>query len=169
MGLHDRTPDQRRASAAKGVATRRARLDKLHAEREYAMSQRFRLAEEVQALEQRLGMARLCAELQAQHPELNDKLLLSEEHIVAASYSMSRVSGVYFLIRDNRVVYVGQSVNVYSRLSQHKDKTFDRFAYVPCPPEKLNRLESIYIHVLKPELNAECAAPLRLDQLVSGM
>lgn len=52
-------------------------------------------------------------------------------------------------------------------------KRFDGFAYVPCDPENLNVLESLYIHALRPILNGKSAggrvgmcAPMRLDQLL---
>lgn len=63
--------------------------------------------------------------------------------------------GVYFLIRDDRVVYVGQSVEVHSRVTLHHSrwKQFDGYTYIPCEPEQLADLERYYIRLLAPELN----------------
>jgi excinuclease UvrABC nuclease subunit len=64
------------------------------------------------------------------------------------------VSGVYFLIRNERIVYVGKSTDIYSRLNTHitdKKKEFDSF-YVLKTTE-LNTTEKHYIETLKPEYN----------------
>jgi len=62
-------------------------------------------------------------------------------------------------------------VNVYSRIGQHTNKRFDRYAFVPCSVDALDRLESLYIHCLRPRMNgiqtngANCA-PLTLTALL---
>lgn len=68
--------------------------------------------------------------------------------------------GVYFLIKSNEVVYVGQSVDVYGRLSKHKadGKDFDSFAFIQCEKKMMNDLESIYISALVPYLNSALGA-----------
>jgi len=63
-------------------------------------------------------------------------------------------TGVYFLVRQNRVVYVGQGVNCGCRSLSHKDKEFDHVFVMPCPRSELNRVEAAFISVLKPEYNA---------------
>ena len=51
------------------------------------------------------------------------------------------------------------------------NKRFDRYAFVPCAVDALDRLESLYIHCLRPRLNgnqrndAKCA-PIALDALI---
>jgi hypothetical protein len=62
--------------------------------------------------------------------------------------------GVYFLVRDGRVVYVGQGVNCGSRSLSHSDKKFDHVFVMPCPRQDLNKVEAAFISVLKPEYNA---------------
>lgn len=80
--------------------------------------------------------------------------LLSEREIYHGSARLPPKTGVYFLMRGKRVVYVGQSTNMLARLAQHQQgKKFDRFACIPCSPEELDALEALYIHLLKPELN----------------
>lgn len=61
--------------------------------------------------------------------------------------------GVYFLIKGTSVVYVGQSKNILRRVAQHPDKNFDRFAWVLCDSNDLDRLEAEYIAMLGPKLN----------------
>lgn len=63
------------------------------------------------------------------------------------------VSGIYFLVHDGDVIYVGQSCNVASRMLSHKNKTFDRAFVLPCPRSKLNETEAAFIGFFKPQLN----------------
>ena len=62
-------------------------------------------------------------------------------------------TGVYFLLRENRVVYVGQTRNVLSRLASHKDKNWDGLFFLPAPLLYLTLIEAYYIHLLDPEYN----------------
>jgi len=104
------------------------------------------------------------------------KNLYSEQEIVASSrlYSdLDRVCGVYFLINLGEVVYVGQSVNVFSRMREHsKSKKFDSYVYINCSKGDLDILESLYIHVLRPPLQGRSsqgdslAAPISLSRLL---
>lgn len=65
------------------------------------------------------------------------------------------VPGVYFLCRDKRIVYIGQSGNVAARLSWHVSagKLFDSAYFIACPLENLNAMETALIKKYKPELN----------------
>lgn len=65
------------------------------------------------------------------------------------------VAGVYFLINENRVVYVGETACIMSRLFQHKqDKEFDGFRFIRLEDatERL-RLEKAYIQKYAPKHN----------------
>ena len=65
-------------------------------------------------------------------------------------------SGIYFLLRQERIVYVGQTVqHAIQRVTQHKDKEFDSWHWVPCPIESLAEIERAYIAALKPTLNKQ--------------
>lgn len=62
--------------------------------------------------------------------------------------------GVYFLRDQGEIVYVGQSVSVYNRVSQHRQqKKFDSVSFLPCRRDQLNNLEGFFIRLLKPKLN----------------
>ena len=84
-------------------------------------------------------------------------------------------SGVYFLIKNERIVYVGQSVNVYSRIADHyKNKFFSDVFSVPCPRSNLDVLESMYIHTFNPDLNGRSAqgkiiAPMSMNDATLKM
>jgi len=74
---------------------------------------------------------------------------------------------VYFLVKDRRVVYVGQSVSFPSRVCSHvnlkvyehtkKDKRmkFDTVLFIPCPKSKLKKVEREYLDKLLPEFNTD--------------
>jgi len=99
--------------------------------------------------------------------------LYREKEIVGSKLTYEGSSGVYFLIKDNRVVYVGQSVNIFARIASHAShKDFDSYAYVSCPKDQLDILESLYIHTLIPPLQGKnskgggYSAPIRLSKLL---
>ena len=64
-------------------------------------------------------------------------------------------TNIYFLISEhNEVVYVGQSVDVYSRVSNHRStKEFMYYSYFDCEKEAANGLEDMYIMFLDPVYN----------------
>lgn len=65
-------------------------------------------------------------------------------------------TGIYFLIHEGVVVYVGQSRNIRSRIGQHISegaKVFDSIAHVPCAASALAGLETKYIEKLMPKYN----------------
>lgn len=62
---------------------------------------------------------------------------------------------IYFLINDcDEVVYVGQSVDVHSRVAAHRgSKAFEYYSYFKCEEEAANDLEDMYITLLDPVYN----------------
>lgn len=82
----------------------------------------------------------------------------------------NRHAGVYFLMREENVVYVGQSINVLSRIQKHKnDKTkdFNLYNYILCDVESLDIMESLYIHRFKPEYNKN--VPISFHMIISAL
>lgn len=69
---------------------------------------------------------------------------------------MADAAGIYFLYDFDKLVYVGSSWNVFSRLRAHMERgiCFDRMTWVPVriPSERL-RLEQKYINALNPPMN----------------
>ena len=65
--------------------------------------------------------------------------------------------GIYFLLQDEEVVYVGKCVNGLARLTAHKtDKKFNYFCWLDCPnadDKKLLQLETKYILKYLPKYN----------------
>ena len=67
-----------------------------------------------------------------------------------------RYCGIYFLIEDNEIVYIGKSIDVKKRLKQHADyseKLFNRIFFVQCDKNELNKLEAYYILKFRPKYN----------------
>lgn len=170
-----KTPEERSAIAKKAHETRRRNKENLfrlvQAEKVAALAYAGKLKQEIERLEIKFQAMKNAEVVNDVFGSLTDKTLLREEQIVEKSAPMNMVSGVYFLIRDNKVIYVGQSVNVFARMSQHSFKNADRYAYIPCDVKDLNVLESLYIHCLQPEGNGEMGkhgkfAPYRLSDLL---
>ena len=75
---------------------------------------------------------------------------------IKADLFLRKQPGVYFLIKGNEVVYVGQSEDVPVRIRSHKHGgliEFDHVYYLHVSPEKLVEVEKYYIRLLKPKRN----------------
>lgn len=85
-------------------------------------------------------------------------------------------SGVYALVREGAVVYVGQSKNMLSRVSAHRSNwgrkstpawmpasirgmLFDQVFIQPCPVDRLDRLEAEMILRYRPRYNIRIKPP----------
>jgi len=169
--MQNKTPEERKAIAAKGRATARARREAEESARQDAMKYAGGLREKIAALERRLAELERMETMCTASAAATGKALLRADEIADASLPWAKVSGVYFLLDGDEVVYVGQAVDVYSRIGRHTEKRFDRYAFVPCHVDALDRLESLYIHCLRPRLNgvqangANCA-PITLTALL---
>jgi excinuclease UvrABC nuclease subunit len=75
--------------------------------------------------------------------------------IVKAAVPIQK-TGVYFLIANKKIVYVGQSHNIPGRVAEHMlSKEFDSFAFVPAKKEELDSLERAYINKFLPVYNRD--------------
>jgi len=61
--------------------------------------------------------------------------------------------GVYELVSNGEVIYVGQSINVDRRIKEHSDKVFDAVNIHECEECELDSLEVSYIKKYLPVLN----------------
>lgn len=64
-------------------------------------------------------------------------------------------SGIYALFDGHELVYIGQSVNVNSRVAQHSGKHFTHAAYIAVPVEKLDEMERALLNLFTPRLNRD--------------
>jgi hypothetical protein len=88
---------------------------------------------------------------------MNDSDLLSEELIVGNSRACQNRPAIYFLIKDGKVVYVGQSKNVNERIGDHitrRSKPFDAYYAVYCDANEINATERGYIEKFQPLYNS---------------
>lgn len=164
------------------VARANAHGDPVEPVRETALIQGVRelerrkasLQAEVSALTDYVERERHSLVLDKVSHRLTGKSLLTSCEIAAGSTEIPRYSGVYFLLKGTCVVYVGQSIHVFSRVTDHLgSKDFDSFAWIACPPASLDMLESLYIHTLRPVYNT-CErgsqlvfAPISLDRVLT--
>lgn len=63
------------------------------------------------------------------------------------------MTGIYLLIKDGGVVYVGQSINIERRIKQHTDKEFDSYEAIKCDGDLLDSAEAFYITLHNPKYN----------------
>ena len=167
-----KTPEERRAITQKGVATRQANIRKREQAKQEALIYADGLKVKIIAMEARLAALYHGEKINAASAALTNKALLTTEEIVKVALPWEKLSGVYFLVLGDEVVYVGQSTNVHARIPNHADKEFDKYAFVPCDVDLLNKLESLYIHVLRPKINGnlntqEKSAPIRFNELLN--
>lgn len=81
--------------------------------------------------------------------------LVPASELVKKSSSYNNICGIYFLIKNKQIVYIGQSRNIAVRVTGHKDKDFDSVSYVTCKKELLDITETLYILAYNPVLNGE--------------
>lgn len=83
-----------------------------------------------------------------------DFKVMSAGEILALAKTLIPVCGLYFLIHQGKIVYVGQSVDVHTRLAYHRKRfTFDAVHIVECDRKDVGLMESAYIATLKPKHN----------------
>lgn len=61
--------------------------------------------------------------------------------------------GVYLLINNDEVVYVGQTKNGLRRIMQHYDKIFNKYSFIETTLEDLDYYEDLYIMKYQPKYN----------------
>ena len=64
--------------------------------------------------------------------------------------------GIYFLIDQGKIVYVGQSVNVHNRVMIHKIegvKSFEHYSIIECDKIELDEVESNFTFLYEPKYN----------------
>lgn len=117
-------------------------------ERKEAIDEREALRNEVSLLKDQLRRTN------ADRPEITQTDFISLLAMIMTATPARPVSGVYFLIEDSKIIYVGQSGNVLARMSGHTDKRFTevRMIEVERDAERL-RIERILIRMLKPVEN----------------
>lgn len=97
------------------------------------------------------------------------------EQIVTAANddyeSVDNCPGIYFLVRNCEIVYVGLSVQISSRIAKHRVTKggWDLHAWFEAPPDHLKAIESYYIHRFTPILNGYYPPKSRFGEFVEEL
>lgn len=85
---------------------------------------------------------------------IDDTLIPSDLPLEIIKLGPAAFCGIYFLYLEGELQYVGQSVNVPSRVrDHHTNKRFDAAYFLPVPLAALAETERFYIQRLNPLLN----------------
>lgn len=76
------------------------------------------------------------------------------EIVSSATKPAAPICGVYFLLRGEDIIYIGQSRNVQQRLASHHKIGYTSFYVHTCHDAYLDSLEAEYILKFKPEFNS---------------
>lgn len=69
-------------------------------------------------------------------------------------FSSNPIIGIYFLWDCDKLVYIGQSTDIYKRIYEHRNvKKFTKFSFIECLEYELNDFEKKYIQTYNPILN----------------
>lgn len=167
------SPEKRRAAIEKSVAARRENKAKRDADRLATKQVHGSLSEKVLALTEELSQLSQIKALNSTSKSLSGDYLLTAESIIKASMPFRKICGVYFLISGGAIVYVGQSVDVLTRLGTHENfRSFDSYAYIEVEKSHLDLVESLYIHAFNPPLNGDFGngckqAPISLKNILA--
>jgi hypothetical protein len=79
----------------------------------------------------------------------------SLQEVIRAAVPARTFVGIYFLLHNGEVVYVGQSVDMLTRIARHRreGREFDAYTYLTCDKADLDRLEAAYIAAFMPWMN----------------
>lgn len=91
---------------------------------------------------------------------MRSPLDLLEMHGREIPVARTRLVGIYILVLDGDIVYVGQSRDIESRIALHRNHgttDFDRAFWIEVPAEELDAYEGALIRGLSPR--ACCSAP----------
>jgi hypothetical protein len=171
--MQHKTKEERQVIVAKGVATRRKNIEARVEKRKDAEDRLHFLKNEIESLERIKDSMIRSRQVDYLSSKLTGQTLLCEKSIIDAAKQWVPPTGIYFLIKKNKIVYIGQSTNIFTRIMTHSnDKNFDSYSYIPCDQSILDKLESLYIHVYQPELNGFLTegrkhAPIQLHELLA--
>jgi hypothetical protein len=61
--------------------------------------------------------------------------------------------GIYVLLLKGKIVYVGQTINMFARLghTSHRERDFDTVYFIKCDRLELDRLEALMIRKFNPQ------------------
>lgn len=90
-------------------------------------------------------------------------------HQRSIAFEKTVFCGIYFLIGDGEIKYVGQSIDILKRIREHWNHAyinFDRFSMIPVPLENLAEVETWYIRHFRPKHNRTRRRPFPAETRV---
>ena len=63
------------------------------------------------------------------------------------------MTGIYFLLDGNEVVYVGQTKDFVNRIKSHSNKKYTSYRFIECEAKHLLEYEGRWIRKFKPKFN----------------
>lgn len=97
--------------------------------------------------------------------------MLAMHEIARRATKPRQIVGVYFLVRNGVVVYVGKSIDVAARIHTHiqqKEKKFDAVFVIECPLDLIDDCETAYIGAMAAEYNVHGAGN-RFEEAVAAI
>ena len=75
------------------------------------------------------------------------------DDVLCSKIDFAQTRGIYFLIHKNEIIYIGKSIHIFRRITQHylNKKEFDAFFYFKCNIDDMDALEKFYIKKFKPK------------------
>ena len=90
-----------------------------------------------------------------------------EENDIAITLPKYQNSFIYFLLKDDEVVYVGQTSNGIVRPLSHRNKDFDTIKIIYCDILELDLLEDKYIVKYRPRYNKTLNHAMRYSMMTA--
>jgi len=72
---------------------------------------------------------------------------------------------IYFLFNNESLVYIGKTINGFSRPFSHYDKIFNKIKVIFCKKDELDLLETKYICKYKPQYNRAIYEYISLENI----
>lgn len=89
------------------------------------------------------------------------------DHKTLKKIPIKKRVGIYFLFKNQELVYIGKSTDIFSRIEQHKkDKVFTHFSYQETPLKELNETEKDCIKYYNPKINENFATKIVEEVLI---
>jgi len=128
------------------------------------------LSEKVKSLREELAQLEHHKAFSLLSIKLTNRSILRPDEIISAAKPIDDCAGVYFLIKSGEIIYIGQSTCVLRRVQDHRHQEFDSVSFIPCDLNMLDKIESLYIHLLRPKNNGKLPdksmnSPIKLSEL----
>jgi len=89
--------------------------------------------------------------------------MYNKKQILSKKKQKPKVGGVYFLIYEDEIIYIGKTKNIYERIYHHKIQ-FDFFTIIKCEELNLNELERQYIMKFEPKYNKHYLSYFQIER-----